>query len=529
MRNLIYTLHIIIAIFFFASCEDGNTIILNDSESCCDSEPCYTIFVSAPNVSDTRATYEDRDSEIAVKWEKGDVITLTTGGQNYFFLYRKSDGDVGEFYHYGVIPNSTSLPAGSILSFGEIEDGHNKTISQTQKKNNVCREYLTADMKGKNLTSSPIIDLYPDAGYSLLHIQTQSPGMLLEGSKLMIKGLDQNDLYSITLGSNPEHVFADAGDDLDIYVVVPAGKTISSGTTLKFYFYAYDEFAPNGKDKTTNGDEYHYYMKCNGTIETKNNEVVKMQLPNKPTHTAIQLGLSVKWATMNIGATSDQPGEASFGKYLPWGMTEEHFEFAWEDPNLSMLYRKTNGELKAVFGNGFSGSIQGITPREYMGDTYGDPATCLWGDDWVIPTRNQIKELMDQMENTKVQGAKFTNWVEWANNVVIPHVKTNGCYVYGKDSYSNKKIWVPAAGGVHSEKRGTPESPASNDGCNGVYMTATTASTSPGKQPSCYVFMFNGHKKNGTVGDYSLGCSDKTVYNFDIRIHGCSVRPIRKQ
>lgn len=210
-------------------------------------------------------------------------------------------------------------------------------------------------------------------------------------------------------------------------------------------------------------------------------------------------------------------------------MTEEHYEYAWEDTSLSMLYRKTDEALKDVFGDNFSGSIQGIKPREYMGETYGDPATCLWGDDWVIPTRNQINELMNQMKNTKVQGAKFTDWVEWANkNVVVPHVKTNGCYVYGKGSYSNKKVWFPAAGGVHSEKRGTPESPASNDGCNGVYMTATTVLTNPGGRPGCYVFMFNGNVKNGSVGDFSLGCSDKIVYNFDTRIHGCSVRPIRK-
>ena len=513
MRNLIYTLHIIIAMFFFVSCEDDGTIMLGDNE-----QPYYTILVSAPNASDTRAYYKEDGENIAVVWEKGDVIKLSDGSREYTFVFDEMQGNNGLFFHYGAIENAGSWTG--TVSYGATPG----TINQTQVKNNVCGEHLVANVTGVNLNSRPTISLLPADNMSLLHIHAKSPGLLLGKSLLKIKGLAQNVVYTDTLGINPKYVFADAGDDLDIYVVVPVGK-INSGTTLKFYIYAYDENKKNADD----GDEYHYYMKCNGTIETKNNEVVKMQLPNKPTHIAIQLGLSVKWATMNIGATSDQPGEASFGKYLPWGMTEEHFEFAWEDPNLSMLYKKTNGELKAVFGNGFSGSIQGITPREYMGDTYGDPATCLWGDDWVIPTKDQIKELMDQMEYTKVQGAKFTNWVEWADNVVIPHVKTNGCYVYGKDSYSNKKIWFPAAGGVHSEKRGTPESPASNDGCNGVYMTATTASTSPGKQPSCYVFMFNGHKKNGTVGDYSLGCSDKTVYNFNTRIHGCSVRPIRKQ
>lgn len=511
MRNLIYILHIIIAMFFFASCEDDGAIMLGDNE-----QPYYSILVSAPNTFDTRAYYKEDGENIAVVWEKGDVIKLSDGSREYTFVFDEMQGNNGLFFHYGNIENAASWTG--TVSFGATPG----TTNQVQKKNNVCGEHLVANVTtGINLNSKPTIPipLLPADNMSLLHIHAKSPGLLLGKSLLKIKGLDQNNVYTDTLGINPKYVFADAGDDLDIYVVVPAGK-INSGTTLKFYIYAYDENKKNADD----GDEYHYYMKCNGTIETKNNEVVKMQLPNKPTHTAIQLGLSVKWATMNIGATSDQPGEASFGKYLPWGMTEEHFEFAWEDPNLSMLYRKTDEELKAVFGDDFSGSIQGITPREYMGDTYGDPATCLWGDDWAIPTLDQITELKNRMSGSKVQGAKFTDWVEWANNVVIPHVKTNGFYVYGKNPYSNKKVWFPAAGGVHSKKRGTPESPASNDGCNGVYMTATTALTSPGELPSCYVFMFN----NGNAGAFSLGCYNNTVYNFDTRIHGCSVRPVRK-
>lgn len=497
--------------FFFASCEDDGAIMLGDNE-----QPYYSILVSAPNTFDTRAYYKEDGENIAVVWEKGDVIKLSDGSREYTFVFDEMQGNNGLFFHYGNIENAASWTG--TVSFGATPG----TTNQVQKKNNVCGEHLVANVTtGINLNSKPTIPipLLPADNMSLLHIHAKSPGLLLGKSLLKIKGLDQNNVYTDTLGINPKYVFADAGDDLDIYVVVPAGK-INSGTTLKFYIYAYDENKKNADD----GDEYHYYMKCNGTIETKNNEVVKMQLPNKPTHTAIQLGLSVKWATMNIGATSDQPGEASFGKYLPWGMTEEHFEFAWEDPNLSMLYRKTDEELKAVFGDDFSGSIQGITPREYMGDTYGDPATCLWGDDWAIPTLDQITELKNRMSGSKVQGAKFTDWVEWANNVVIPHVKTNGFYVYGKNPYSNKKVWFPAAGGVHSKKRGTPESPASNDGCNGVYMTATTALTSPGELPSCYVFMFN----NGNAGAFSLGCYNNTVYNFDTRIHGCSVRPVRK-
>ena len=62
-------------------------------------------------------------------------------------------------------------------------------------------------------------------------------------------------------------------------------------------------------------------------------------------------------------------------------------------------------------------------------------------------------------------------------------------------------------------------------------MIATTALTSDGNLPGCYVFMFNGQvDNNGNVGAFSIGCHNKSHgYSFDTRIHGCSVRPIRKQ
>ena len=60
-------------------------------------------------------------------------------------------------------------------------------------------------------------------------------------------------------------------------------------------------------------------------------------------------------------------------------------------------------------------------------------------------------------------------------------------------------------------------------------MIATTALTSDGNLPSCYVYTFNGQVKDGYAGDFAIGCHNKSHgYSFDTRIHGCSVRPIRK-
>lgn len=501
MKNFIYILNIIIASLFFASCEDEGTMALGDDE------PCYTILVSAPNVSDTRAYYKEDGENIAVVWENGDIVILDDGSQKYPFVFKGMNGNNGEFYHYGAIDNAGSWTG--TVSFGS-DPG---TTAQTQKKNNVCGEYLKANVStGINLNNKPTISLLPADNNSLIHIQTKSPAMFVGGSLLKIKGLDQNNVYTVTLGNNPEYVFADQGDVLDIYVAVPAGKTISNGTALKFYFYSYD--VVTGSAET--GDEYHYYMKCNGAITTANNEVVKMTLPNKPTHAAIQLGLSVKWATMNIGATSDQPGEASFGGYYPWGVPEEHYEYAWDNTKSSKLMGLALVGLNTAFGLAFSEEkgFQGISAKTYQGVVIGDPATSLWGDDWVTPSRAEMEEL-----KSCAYEASFNQWVEWADPTsVIPHVKTNGVYFKGKGSYSNKRIWLPAAGGVHTQRRGTLDSPASNDGCNGIYMTSTRSGTN-----GFYILPFNG--KNGvTIG--KVGSWNGT-YDFN-RNHGVSVRPIRK-
>lgn len=498
MRNLIYILHIILATLFFASCEDEGTIMPGDNE------PCYTIFVSAPNVSDTRAYYKEDGENIAVEWENGDVVILDDGNQKYSFVFKGMSGNNGEFYHYGEIENATRWTG--TVSFGSSPG----STAQTQKKNNVCGEYLVANVSNKNLNNKQTFSLLPADNKSLIHIQTKSPAMFVGGSLLKIKGLDQN--YTITLGQNPEYVFADQGDVLDLYLTVPAGKTISNGAALKFYFYAYDVVAGNAED----GDEYHYYMKCNAAITTANNEVVKMTLPNKPTHTAIQLGLSVKWATMNIGATSDQPGKESFGGYYPWGVPEEHYEYAWDDSKSSKLMGLALVGLNTAFGVAFSEEkgFQGISAKTYQGEVIGDPATSLWGDDWVTPSKKEMEEL----KGCAYEGS-FNQWVEWSDlSSVIPHIKTNGVYFKGKGSYSNKKIWLPAAGGVHTQRRGTLDNPASNDGCNGVYMTSTRSGTN-----GFYLLPFNG--KNGvTIG--SVGSWNGT-YDFK-RDHGVSVRPIRK-
>lgn len=100
---------------------------------------------------------------------------------------------------------------------------------------------------------------------------------------------------------------------------------------------------------------------------------------------AVDLGLSIKWATMNVGATKP----SDMGNHYSWGETEptdnEYDYYGW---SASKLIKE--GVMTAD-------SI--LTPEH-------DVATVNWGDCWRMPTNKEVYELYDNCtwERTQVDG-----------------------------------------------------------------------------------------------------------------------------
>ena len=90
-------------------------------------------------------------------------------------------------------------------------------------------------------------------------------------------------------------------------------------------------------------------------------------------HDYVDLGLSVKWATCNLGAVS--PEEC--GDYYAWGETSAKTEYI-------------EGNSKSV----------GVSLEDISGNSDYDAATHLWGEGWRMPTKAEIEELV---ENTMPQ------------------------------------------------------------------------------------------------------------------------------
>lgn len=108
---------------------------------------------------------------------------------------------------------------------------------------------------------------------------------------------------------------------------------------------------------------------------------------NNSPYVYVDLGLSVKWATCNLGASN--PEDRGF--YYAWGETETKSTFTWEnykfqtsgddDDNVEFSKYTTTGE-HGIF----------IDDKKTL-DLEDDAAYVKWGDNWRIPTIDEFKEL----------------------------------------------------------------------------------------------------------------------------------------
>lgn len=122
----------------------------------------------------------------------------------------------------------------------------------------------------------------------------------------------------------------------------------------------------------------------------------------------VDLGLSVKWATCNLGA--EKPEDC--GDYFTWGDKERVLGekyIGWDNYKFSLFEKGTNPQYfdikfsKYVITEG-RGNIDHLSELELS----DDPATIIWGGSWRTPSTNEIKELIDKCmwQWTEIHGRK---------------------------------------------------------------------------------------------------------------------------
>ena len=103
-------------------------------------------------------------------------------------------------------------------------------------------------------------------------------------------------------------------------------------------------------------------------------------------HEWVDLGLpsGTLWATMNVGANS--PEEC--GDYFSWGELETKDYYDWG------TYKWCNGTDRSLTKYCTVDTYGTVDNQDYL-DPEDDAAYMIWGQDWCIPSRTQVEELIN--------------------------------------------------------------------------------------------------------------------------------------
>ena len=165
----------------------------------------------------------------------------------------------------------------------------------------------------------------------------------------------------------------------------------------------------------------YFYEEIDSIVTYNYNEEpgVPVTPPSTSPYEAVDLGLSVKWATFNVGATKPE----EYGDY-----------FAWGEISPKSSYYESNS---VTYGKSMS---------DISGNAQYDAARANWGGDWRMPTTSEQRELLNNC-----------SW-QWTT--------LNGVNGYRVTGPNGNSIFLPAAG----FRNGTS---LYYEGSNGYYWSST--------------------------------------------------------
>ena len=242
------------------------------------------------------------------------------------------------------------------------------------------------------LISSPL-DLTSNTTAFLTFNQAYKYGDISQFAvKITKNGLDWTTLEVPTWPDGTSWDFINSGE-IDIT------KYISANTQIAFAYTSSAEASPTWEIKDV-------LIKGNGTrIEEPTASV---------TPEYVDLGLSVKWATFNVGANKPE----DYGDYFAWGETEPKEMY---DQNTYKWYSSVSSKLTKYCTNSSYGNVDNKTVLEASDDA----ATANWGGQWRMPTKEERDELYEYCDweaverSNGVSGYQITSKIN-GNSIFLP-------------------------------------------------------------------------------------------------------------
>ena len=387
---------------FFTACTNDTLL---EEEKTRNEQVTITAYTPSENRPDTRVSLGGEDGEnMAVFWSSNDKISIIRNGENSIFNKAASGYDFtgtlpsGEGMLYATYP-ATTVTDYTAVPF-DISEGDIKKLPMYATSDDGetfqfhhAMAYLKLSFTGVDLPSKGDVTVsVPYGVYTSGVIELGNNGIIISC-----------DFYS---GYTGEDRFTRKR------TVTLKNVSLSNGTS----FFAIPPMLATEKTLSIkvvkDGNTYMGTLAGTGdkAIEAGKYYTATVAL-EKVIYEAVDLGLSVKWATFNVGATKPE----EFGDYFSWGETEPRATYYWEG------YKW--GPQNALTKYNDKDNLTTLAPED-------DAATANWGNDWRMPTQEEWQELLDNCELTSVT----------ENGIKCLKVTSK------KEGYTDKFIILPKAG-----------------------------------------------------------------------------------
>ena len=384
----------------------------------------------------TRTDFEIGSSGAAFKWAKNDTVGIfpNEGAQVYFPMISGAGTNSASFTGGGWALKSSATYAAYYPFISDMYLNQKKIpisyTGQVQTGNGSTAHLGTYDFMAASATTAE----NGGVNFSFKHL-----GCLVQ-LKIIVPVAQT--LPSVILSAD-EEVFVDEGYinlTSESPAIVPTKTTktlnielkdvatIATNEVVTIYFM----MAPvdmTGKTLTIKSGDIER------TVEAKNFEGGKAyQLATSLKNSgpiAVDLGLSVKWASCNVGAESPE----EYGDYFAWGETEEKSDYEYD------TYKYYQNGSYVNIGNNISG-------------TQYDVAHVKWGGSWRMPTLDEIIELVENCswKWTTYNGVKgqlvtgpngnsiFLPAAGYRNGTGVEYVRSHGNYWSATQHESNSHL-----------------------------------------------------------------------------------------
>ena len=191
----------------------------------------------------------------------------------------------------------------------------------------------------------------------------------------------------------------------------------------------------------------------------------------------VDLGLSVKWATCNVGANNPE----DYGDYFKWGETTTKYTYNWS------TYKYCNGSSSTLtkYCNNSSYGNNGFTDNKTQLELSDDAAHANWGGSWRMPTDAE--------------------WEELINNCTWTWTTQNGVYGRKVTSKTNENsIFLPAAGY-------RDDSSLYDAGGDGLYWSSSLSTGYPSGAWGVYFYSYSSYVGSDHDGSRCSGLSVRPV------------------